>query len=1307
MIGKGFSQTGCGKKNSGPVLLWFLALICSYLPVQAQFSGWSNYQVISVTPGAAVTTAEVNYPLLVRLSSGNAVWAACNSTGSDIQFSDSTGTVSYSYQRLYWNYSTTTGAAEFWVLVPGVMANPATTRLRMYYGNAGATDKSNGAAVFSSASSNYAAVWHMTSMPGSNEPDATGATPDQNAVVTGSPANIAGPGGPMSVAKSFSSGNYYIVDNSGSGTNLDFNPGGPYTLSCWVNPTSTSQQDPALLGKTYITSGNVYDGTYSLMYRYGASDLQFHEIYGSATASTDRIYVAEPAAGWHHIVAVRNGTGSPGNTSNMALYVDGALQTSTYAAFGTAPTYDRTVSFCIGKDGGTASQGTHVLAGSIYEAQVSNTTRNAGWVALSYEIQGAGWATYLAFGAVQTNAIAWPNPPVLATPVNNALNQPSTVNFSWVAVTGTATYELQVSGPGDNTFATTTYDNAALTGTSQTVSGLSYATTYYWRVQGLNGGNSPASTGWSSVNSFTTAIAPPSAAPLLSSPASASSNLQPIGLTLYWGTVSGATSYGIQVSTGSSFSNTVFNSAGTVTGDSVVPLNLTYGTTYYWEVNATNPGGTTAWSGVWTFSTIIAAPGAPGNPLPANGAINQSFSSVTLNWSQGTGGAPSTYNLNFGTSTNFSSTVAAGAWTTSYSPGALAGGTTYYWQVQAANANSASAPWSAIWSFTTVENYNNWLGHQQISLNTTASGAGVTSNLYNFPVLIRLNSANFSGFSQTLPNGADIRFSKLDYSKALPFQIEYWSPNDTAVIWVKLDTVLGNASTQSIVMHYNRSGAVGQSNGKTVFDTANGFQGVFHLSGPTGAMDSDATVNQYHATPVGSPHDTTGIFGPAKWFDHNTMWDTLIGTASGKLNFQLNTNYTISAWVCPDSFPYPGTTDSSYLTIASKGNYQYYFALGDSTIGSTRNGRAEMMEFRNGTSSTWTSQHPVLMPAAHQWYYVAGRVATSGTADTITVYTNGATAGTPAVASTTAATQTLTASLCIGKQACGSGTYGSASPYRKFWGRMQEVRMSNVARSADWIKLCYENQGATDYLTALASGLAAPQLSEPANGATGLPTTLTLGWNISSGAVSYGVQVSSSSTFGTGTIVFSASGLTAAGSPVTVVPSNLANYTVYYWEANASNGSLTSAWSGIWSFTTMESLAIPLQSAWFMYSLNLHPTDSSTTGVFGGLQGFVLAMDGSNNLYWPSATLDEIGTSPYRIGILDSRYHCSRHPQAPRESGEHRFDAIIPAVFKLESCLLPAASEHADCDGACRNRLTAHPCHGRCEQFLLACRLAQ
>ena len=71
---------------------------------------------------------------------------------------------------------------------------------------------------------------------------------------------------------------------------------------------------------------------------------------------------------------------------------------------------------------------------------------------------------------------------------------------------------------------------------------------------------------------------------------------------LRWNTSVTATSYSLQVSTDSLFSNIIFNQSGLT--DTSVQINiLTYSTKYFWHVNATNSFGTSNWSPEWYFTT--------------------------------------------------------------------------------------------------------------------------------------------------------------------------------------------------------------------------------------------------------------------------------------------------------------------------------------------------------------------------------------------------------------------------------------------------------------------------------------------------------------------------------------------------------------------------------------------------------------------------------------------------------------------------------------------------------------------------------
>lgn len=91
---------------------------------------------------------------------------------------------------------------------------------------------------------------------------------------------------------------------------------------------------------------------------------------------------------------------------------------------------------------------------------------------------------------------------------------------------------------------------------------------------------------------------------------------------------------------------------------------------------------------------------------------------------------------------------------------------------------------------------------------------------------------------------------------------------------------------------------------------------------------------------------------------------------------------------------------------------------------------------------------------------------------------------------------------------------------------------------------------------------AAPTLVSPANNASGVATSTTLSWNSSTGADSYGVQVSTDPNFAT--TVYNQSGITATSTTVT----GLAGSTVYYWRVNAANTGGISSWSVTFSFTT-------------------------------------------------------------------------------------------------------------------------------------------
>ncbi|HEX2956321.1 MAG TPA: hypothetical protein VHO70_05800, partial [Chitinispirillaceae bacterium] len=104
---------------------------------------------------------------------------------------------------------------------------------------------------------------------------------------------------------------------------------------------------------------------------------------------------------------------------------------------------------------------------------------------------------------------------------------------------------------------------------------------------------------------------------------------------------------------------------------------------------------------------------------------------------------------------------------------------------------------------------------------------------------------------------------------------------------VNVDTIYGNNSTQSITMSWGNAENNGLSGSSVVFDTAAGFQGVWHLGETDGGLFNDATINKYHGTSADSslPSTGEGVIGKCAIFDGKTDFITMPNTADSKLNF--------------------------------------------------------------------------------------------------------------------------------------------------------------------------------------------------------------------------------------------------------------------------------------------------------------------------------------------------------------------------------------------------------------------------------------
>jgi hypothetical protein len=329
-----------------------------------------------------------------------------------------------------------------------------------------------------------------------------------------------------------------------------------------------------------------------------------------------------------------------------------------------------------------------------------------------------------------------------------------------------------------------------------------------------------------------------------------------------------------------------------------------------------------------------------------------------------------------------------------------------------------------------------------VKLNTTATGANVAGMVDNFPVPVVLDATSFD-FTQAKDHGEDLRFANAD-GTLLPYAIESWDKaGKAAAVWVKVAHVMGNNDAQSFLMYWGNADAADAGDSKAVFDSASGFVGVWHLA-EDGNNDpdgyKDASANEAHATGVSMEPGSRvpGRIGPATRLANSkeAPKDQWIKVDSAK-RASLNTGpkpITVSIWALAKSFPNRSTI-GGYETVISKGDTSWTLQ-------------------RQGTGSKWETC--VHTPAYHscaiskttnavdKWFHFAIVFANP----TITLYINGA-------KDATATDQGWE----MGDHPLGIGQQTQSLMGKRNWdGILDEARVANVGRSADYIKLDFESQ---------------------------------------------------------------------------------------------------------------------------------------------------------------------------------------------------------------------------------------------------------
>lgn len=259
--------------------------------------------------------------------------------------------------------------------------------------------------------------------------------------------------------------------------------------------------------------------------------------------------------------------------------------------------------------------------------------------------------------------------PVLSSPTGITS---SGFSCSWGSVTNATSYRVDVSL--DN-FVTNVvaYDNLQVFTNSVSVTGLNANTSYKIRVRSeANGQVSENSSSQTALTLLSTVTL------------NSASGITSTGFTVNWNSVTGATSYKLDVATDSGFNTLVVNNQ-TVTGTSYSVTGLSANTNYYVRMKAVNGTNDGSYSTTQTNLTLLTTP-------TLSSATNVTTASFTANWVSVTGAT--SYKLTVSTDlagnspvSGYNNKTVAG---TSDSVTGLSPNTAYYWKVQAVNGTNDS-----------------------------------------------------------------------------------------------------------------------------------------------------------------------------------------------------------------------------------------------------------------------------------------------------------------------------------------------------------------------------------------------------------------------------------------------------------------------------------------------------------------------------------------------------------------------------------------------------------------------------------------
>lgn len=354
-----------------------------------------------------------------------------------------------------------------------------------------------------------------------------------------------------------------------------------------------------------------------------------------------------------------------------------------------------------------------------------------------------------------------------------------------------------------------------------------------------------------------------------------------------------------------------------------------------------------------------------------------------------------------------------------------------------------------------------WSHKASITVDHTKCGASDSSN---FPVLVSLTDAKLKqtsgGGDVTNVNGYDVNFfSDTNLTSLLSWEMEsYDGSAGTILAWVKLPTLSSSADTVFYV-------AVGNATVTTFQGGAAGaawsqFKGVYHLSDGVTLSGADSS-SQGNTGTLTTPTATAGQIDGGGSFNGSSGGDYIL-TKSVPVVAGTSA-WTISAWAFSN---FPGTAGGNGRPLYAETTGSNDIAKLDSCDSTSPHNA--IITYRDD-AGTLTQLRGSVVIDDNAWHHIAGVLS----AGVLSLYVDGNLDNSGARGGTDTMTE-ANFEVRIG------GDKNAAAA--RFLGVLDEIHVSSVGRSADWIKAEYNNQHTPSTFVTLGTWVVGPSSASTPGG---------------------------------------------------------------------------------------------------------------------------------------------------------------------------------------------------------------------------------